>query len=245
MKPSTQVRHYPEAAAGGFSRVDGTVAFFNRIHALLTPDAVVLEFGAGRGADLHDDPVPYRRRLRQLRGACARVIAADIDPVVLENPFVDEAHVLDGPKLPLADASVDMIVSDHTFEHLDDPAASAAEFHRVLKPGGWICARTPNRWSYVGLAVNAIPNSLHVRLLKTLQPGRKAVDVFPTRYRVNSFGALKARFPKSKWLHASYAADAEPVYVGSVGVLWWLVRLFQRLTPRPFRTVLFVFLQKR
>jgi hypothetical protein len=111
----TQSRHYPEVAAGGFSRVDGTVAFFSRVHALLQPGDILLEFGAGRGAELLDDQAPYRRRLRMLKGKCARVIGVDIDPVVTQNPFLDEAHVLEGPTLPFPDTSIDIIVSDHTF----------------------------------------------------------------------------------------------------------------------------------
>jgi hypothetical protein len=60
---------YPEKAAGGFSRVDGTIAFYGRVGALLAEagsDAVALDFGAGRGAFL-DNPVRARRDVRMLR----------------------------------------------------------------------------------------------------------------------------------------------------------------------------------
>jgi hypothetical protein len=120
----------------------------------------------------------------------------------------------------------------------------AAEMERVLKPNGWLCARTPNRWSYVGLAVQSLPNRLHAPLLRFLQPDRKVIDVFPTRYRLNSFGALRKHFSPAKWRHATYVTDAEPVYVGSISILWYLVRFLQAITPRRFRTVLFVFMQK-
>lgn len=38
---------FREPAAGGFTRFDGTVQFCSRVNALIHPDAVVLEFGAG------------------------------------------------------------------------------------------------------------------------------------------------------------------------------------------------------
>ena len=241
----TRARHYPETGAGGFSRVDGTVQFFSRVQALLQPGDIILEFGAGRGAELREDPVPFRRSLRSLRGRAGRVIGVDVDPAVLTNPFLDEAHVIEpNDRLPLADASVDIIVSDHVFEHVTDAAHVARELGRVLRPGGWICARTPNRWSYVGLGINLIPNRLHARLLQALQPGRKALDVFPTRYRLNSFGALTRNFPPGSFEHHSYGCDAEPVYVGAVSPAWWLMRAVHRFSPRAWRGVLFVFIRK-
>ena len=130
---------YTEVAAGGFTRLDGDVAFFGRVQALLSellPRAVVVDFGAGRGR-ASEDPVLYRRTLHDLRGVNRRVIGVDVDPVVLQNPLVDEAHtILPGGPLPFADGSVDVIVSDFTFEHIDTPTSVAREFERILKPGG-------------------------------------------------------------------------------------------------------------
>ena len=67
-------RFYPEARFGGFSDVDGTITFYTRVQAMLSPDSVVLDVGCGRGAGLQDDSVVYRRELRRLRGRCQRVI---------------------------------------------------------------------------------------------------------------------------------------------------------------------------
>jgi len=59
-------RFYPESRFGGFSDVDGTVAFYARVQAILTPESVVLDVGCGRGAGLQDDRVEYRRDLLRL-----------------------------------------------------------------------------------------------------------------------------------------------------------------------------------
>jgi SAM-dependent methyltransferase len=90
------------------------------------------------------------------------VIGVDPDPAVHENPSLDEALVAHpNAPLPLTDASTDMIVSYAVLEHVEDPPALAAEVCRVLRPGGWFCAWTPNKWGYVGIGARCVPNSLH------------------------------------------------------------------------------------
>ncbi len=81
--------------AGGFTSIDGTVQFYTRVRALVRPEHTVLDLGAGRGVGLLDDPIEYRRSLRNLRGHCTEVIGCDVDPVVLSNPGVDQAILID------------------------------------------------------------------------------------------------------------------------------------------------------
>ena len=244
MTPIKQ-RFFPEVAAGGFSRVDGTVALFSRVQALVDPGSVVVDFGAGRGRGSFEDPVPYRRGLRTLKGKVARVIGVDIDDAVLGNPSLDEAVLWDpsGP-IPLADASVDLIVSEATFEHIADPGPVTAELGRILKPGGWICARTPNRWGYIGIGANLVPNRWHVAWLRHLQPHRQEIDVFPTTYRLNTRGALRRYFPEPDFRHCTYGHHGEPAYFGSSGIAWSMVLILQRFTPEAMAPMLMVFIQK-
>src|SRR6516225_6909042 len=98
-------------------------------------------------------PDVFGHTLRNLRGKVREVIGANIDSIVTTNPSLDRAIVLepDGG-IPLADRCVRMVVSDFTFEHIENPAYVARELDRILAPGGWICARTPNRNDYVSLA---------------------------------------------------------------------------------------------
>jgi ubiquinone/menaquinone biosynthesis C-methylase UbiE len=48
--------------------------------------------------------------------------------------------------LPLPDASVDVVASFETIEHVPDDAALVGEFARVLRPGGRLICSTPNQW---------------------------------------------------------------------------------------------------
>lgn len=155
---SPLVKVYPEMQAGGFTRRDGTVQFYSRVNALIRPDFTVLDLGAGRGA-WQDSPVDIHRSLCSLRGKVSRIIGADVDPVVLANSGLDEAVVIAANDvLPFDDSAFDLVLSDHTLEHIDEPRAFAAEIRRVVRPGGWFCARTPYRWGSTGIATNLIPN---------------------------------------------------------------------------------------
>ncbi|MET0188122.1 MAG: methyltransferase domain-containing protein [Pseudonocardia sediminis] len=239
-----RTRTLPELHAGGYSRIDGGIEFFLRVNALLEPGFTVLDLGAGRG-DFVEDPVAFRRDLNRIRGKVRHVVGLDVDPVVTDNPGLDEAHVI-GPDggFPLADASVDLIVSDFTFEHIRDPARSAAEMRRVLRPRGWICARTPNKWGAIALPARAVPNRLHDAVLARVQPDKQARDTFPTAYRLNTSSALHRHFPDAHFRHCSYTHESEPAYTGRSTVAWTAFRALAAITPPPLRTMHMVFLQK-
>lgn len=237
---------FPEIGVGGYSRVNSTVEFYLRVNALLEPGMTVVDLGAGRGAAYADTPADFVMKLRTLKGKCRKVIGVDIDPAVLENRSVDEVKLIaaDGA-IPLADESVDLIFSDFTFEHVLDPTKFCAEIHRVLKPGGWICARTPNKWGYIALAARLVPNRAHVRLLRWLQPARRHIDVFPTAYRMNTKAALRRCFPDESWIRFSYNWNAEPAYFRNSVVAWALMLGALKLLPESFATVLLFYARKR
>jgi SAM-dependent methyltransferase len=51
----------------------------------------------------------------------------------------------DATRLPLGAASIDLVVSFETIEHVPDAEALVREIRRVLKPGGHLMLSTPNR----------------------------------------------------------------------------------------------------
>ena len=79
--------------------------------------------------------------------------------------------------LPLADASVDLVVSFETIEHLTAQAEMLAEFRRVLAPGGALLISSPNRPVYSG----ELPaeNEYHVRELDRGELADLLAPVFP------------------------------------------------------------------
>jgi SAM-dependent methyltransferase len=205
----------------------------------------VVDFGAGRGQFV-EDPIEYRRELRRLQGKVSRYIGFDVDPIVVKNPTLDEAFVIkEGCALPLGEESVDLIVSDWTFEHIGDQRWAAHELDRVLRPGGWICARTPNRWGYIAVGARRIPNRLHVAALRRLQPTRAPEDTFPTRYHLNTIKTIDGLFPPSYYKNCSYLMNNEPAYFGSSAVALRVAHAGFKFIPDRFSAVLYIFLQKK
>jgi len=97
----------------------------------------VLEAGSGEGygADLLATAVPT-------------VLAVELDPAAAAHARAAYPRVrvlrADLQALPLADASVDVVASLQTLEHLHDQPAFLAECARVLVPGGRLLLTTPN-----------------------------------------------------------------------------------------------------
>jgi SAM-dependent methyltransferase len=85
-------------------------------------------------------------------GGARSVVGVDVDPRAVE--YARRRHTRDGVRFlaadalstGLPDASVDLVASFETIEHLEDdgPARLVAEFDRVLTPGGVLIVSTPN-----------------------------------------------------------------------------------------------------
>ncbi len=239
-------RVLPEIRVGGYSAHDGTIEFYGRIRALAGPAMRILDYGAGRGAWYEDDPSAYRRAQRLLRGTVAEVVGCDIDEAVLGNRALDRAFVIgEGAPLTLENASVDIVIADYVLEHITDPAGLAAELVRILKPGGWVCARTPTKYNYVSIAARLVRSARHARWLRVVQPGRKSEDVFPTVYRLNTRSSVGRYFPASAFEDHSYVYCFEPQYFFGKPALFRFFQFLHWLLPRSMHGNLYIFLCKR
>jgi SAM-dependent methyltransferase len=239
-------KRFPELAVAGFSRLDGAMNFYGFVNALLRRDMTVVDFGAGRGGLLEYGEAPYRTSYSTIRGKVAKVIGVDVDPIVRENPLIDEAVVIEpGGTIPLEDRSVDLIISVSTFEHITQPEAIRKEFLRVLKPGGWVCASTPNRNGYIALGARLVPNKLHKRVLRWMQPQRPSIDVFPTAYRLNTRAALSATFNSDDWEVIMFPWNNEPCYLEDNELAVWLLTLVGKYAPDYFQMHWHIFIRKK
>jgi SAM-dependent methyltransferase len=101
----------------------------------------VLEAGCGEGygADL-------------ISRVARRVIAVDYDAATVAHVRAryPRVEVMQGnlAQLPLADASVDVVVNFQVIEHLWDQARFVSECARVLRPSGLLMVSTPNRITF-------------------------------------------------------------------------------------------------
>lgn len=238
-------RFHPEAQVSGFAHQNPEIIFFTQVAALHRPGDTVLDFGAGRGEWFEDDPSQFRRELQNFRGRGGHVDGCDVDPVVLGNRTLDSAAILDpGQPLPYEDARFDLVISRYVFEHIPDPAPIAAELLRVTKSGGWICALTPNKWGYVALAARAVPNRLHRAALRLIQPSRKAEDIFPTAYRLNTPRALQRQFGDAADVYC-FRFSGTPTYHFGRPWLYRLQQIAHRFLPPTLDKALCVFIRKR
>lgn len=228
---------------GGFPPNDGTIDFYLRVRSLLPAGGSVLDLGAGRGAWM-EDPSPTRRRMRDLSDLAGAIIGVDVDPAIRQNPQLDEAFVL-GPSdpLPLAPSSVDLVLADFVFEHIANPRFLATELARVLRPGGWCCARTPNKFGYIATLARLIPNPFHTSVLKRVQPGRQRRDVFPTLYRLNTLSTIRRHF-QPEFADYSFPFWSNLHYGQHLAFARLLEHLNRALLPERAAPMLFVFLQR-
>ncbi len=183
--------------------------------------------------------------LQNFKGRCAKVVGCDVDPEVLENPFVDEAVIIapDG-NLPFPDNTFDLIVSNWVFEHIAHPEVMARELLRVTKPGGVICARTPKKYGYVAIAARTISNTRHQNVLTKIQPERKSVDIFPTVYKLNTRRDLERHFGLGGDVVVS-RMFSQPAYHFNSKLLYRLFMLAHKLLPSTLGTSLHIFVTKR
>lgn len=97
----------------------------------LSENTLVLDLGTGSG-EIADN-------LSQT----AKVIACDITDQRTQDGAL--TFVLCNDTLPFANATFDVVVTNHVIEHVASPALHLREIHRVLKPGGAAYLATPNR----------------------------------------------------------------------------------------------------
>lgn len=204
---------------------DGTRRFYDWVREDLGPDSVLLNLGAGPPTG---DPV------RRFRGEVARVVGADIDPVVLENPELDEGVLIRGGRIPIGDGTFDAAVCDYVFEHVEHPYPFLRETCRVLKPGAPLFFRTPTRWHYVSIVSSVTPHWFHVRVANRMRGlAKETHDPWKTHYRMNSarllrrqarecgFGAVELRF-----------VEADPSYLRFHPIPFLLGVAYERIVNR-------------
>lgn len=142
---------------------------------------VVLHLGAGR-VDLEDvlPRSPFRPRLLTL----------DLSLEALRKNTAPWRVCGDAEALPLPSGSVDLIVSEHVFEHFPRPGACLRECCRILKQGGRLVVSGPNGWSYIALIARVTPLRLH-QWVHLIMSGDGNAEAFATFYRFSHPRAMR------------------------------------------------------
>jgi len=177
---------------------------------------------------------------------------AGVDPEqdVLENPFLDEAKIIDLSTniIPYEDNTFDVVFSCNVMEHIQMPDVMFHEIMRVLKPGGVFVSKTTNKWHYATIIARGTPTWFHT-LYNRLR-GRRTVDTFPTVYKCNSKAAIEKGAE-----HAGFRVkkiqliEGRPEYLRIMPIMYFCGYLYERLVNStevlaPFRCGLVFELEK-
>lgn len=228
---------------GGFTDNDGTIDFYLRVNSLVDTHSTVLDFGAGRAAWFEDDECATRKSIQLLKGKVGKVIAADVGEAVFQNKASDEQILVKAEgSLDVPHQSVDVIVSDYVLEHIEDASIFVEQVTESLKSGGWFCARTPHKFSYVAMFARLIHNKFHTKALSRIQPDRKEVDIFPTTYKLNTLRDIDQAF--AGWENKTFVFRTDPAYHFGNKYMYRFQSFIHRLLPAFVCGNLFVFVRK-
>jgi len=152
--------------------------------ATLGPNMVLADIGAGEGL------VAFRAIDRV--GSSLQVILTDISPALLAHAedLANQRGVLDQCRFiacpaddlaPIADASVDAVVTRSVLAYVTDKPAALRAFHRILKPGGRLSLAEP---AFQDEAFEVV--ALRYRLDAAAQAGEKPDRILELMHRWKS-----------------------------------------------------------
>ncbi|HEX5424420.1 MAG TPA: class I SAM-dependent methyltransferase, partial [Candidatus Acidoferrales bacterium] len=144
------------------------------------------------------------------RAGAQSVVGVDVSSeacIHAKARYAVDARLGDAESIPLPDASVDVVVSFETIEHVSSPPRFLAECARVLVRGGTLIVSTPNKDVYS--APGTAPNPFHCSEMTK----REFLSALRERFvRIR----LHTQHPRSasRWTFRYLATSMKPVATG-------------------------------
>ncbi len=147
----------------------------------------------------------------------------------------DNLHFLKEPveRLSISDSSIDVVVCNQVYEHVDNPKLLIKQIYRVLKPGGYCYFAGPNLlfpiephvfWP----CIHWLPRNIAVKLMRAVG-AKNVVDAYSTTY-----------WTLRRWLYKFVIKDivldmiADPGYYHRHGLMWSALSKIPTFILRPF-----------
>jgi SAM-dependent methyltransferase len=224
---------------------DATTAYYRTLKRHLPKEGRVLDLGCGA-----------HRRLAGFRVGRREVWGTDFTT----HPRLEHADWFrplgPGGTIPFPDAFFDTVACSWVLEHVAAPRTFLAEVRRVLRPGGWFVALTPNGGHYVtwlSRLLGLVPHGVTQRVVRRLY-GRPPHDTFQTYYRLNTVYRMRSAARRAGLDVAEVAGFPNPEYFAfwpplrraaivtdwllerwrpGLGRLYWVATLHRPLSPAP------------
>ena len=162
----------------------------------------VLDIGGGKRC-------AFVKECRQFTGI--KIIALDVSAEELAyNHDADTKIVFDiasGERVPLEDASVDMVTSSSVLEHLQSIENAVKEVNRILKPGGKFISVLPSKFALFAMINQLLPHRLARKILFAIKPEAKSTSGFKAYYNRCYYPALKSLLLKHGFTSADFMFD--------------------------------------
>lgn len=211
--------------------------YHDLIAAVVSQDTALIDVGCGR-MSLAETAIHTVRRS----------VGVDLSLNDLQqNTTVHQRVLADAGNLPFASASFDVLVSQWTVEHLQDPQSVFNEMSRIVRPGSQLILFTTNAHHYIPLVSRLIPDGVQRFLIQGLlqRPGHES---HPTFYRANTPRAINtlARIAGLQVQACMYVGN--PFYLAFSPLLFRLALIYEKITDIPalrrFKLYLLVVLSK-
>jgi SAM-dependent methyltransferase len=158
---------------------------------------------------------------------------------VKQNPLVH--HRVAGLEFPFRDGAFTLVTANMVLEHLERPLDVLTEIRRVLAPDGLCIVHTPNALYWQMRLARRVPQRVKNALVGVSE-GRRAADVYPAYYRLNTVHDLETLLPQAglsadELMLVNTSSAGTIVLLGPLVVLELLwMRLTQRRRLRAHRT---------
>lgn len=133
-------------------------AFNEMVQPFLVSATRILDAGCGDGTITQYN---YRERVKL-------IVGVDLEGDLKSNTNVDVVSYADLERLPFSEDSFDLVICRYVVEHLRDPVHVFREFYRILTDEGTVVIHGPNRYHYVQVAAQLIPDRLHGAIIHCL-----------------------------------------------------------------------------